>query len=104
MEESIMDMEKVFFFIPEIDLENAQSFLSKSQEIDLIKPHSYASDAVTKYSKFISWWNFVRNTPRIMICDFRLLLHFMKSCKLPFENFYEDIESLDLIISTFVEN
>ncbi|GIY25712.1 hypothetical protein CEXT_584011 [Caerostris extrusa] len=94
MEEIIIDMEKVFFFIPEIDLYNAQSFLSKYHEIDLIKPHSYAVDAVTKYRKFISWWNFVRNTPRIMISDFRLLFHFMKTCKLPFEKFSEDIESL----------
>ncbi|GIY92409.1 hypothetical protein CEXT_43431 [Caerostris extrusa] len=92
-----MDME-------EMDLYDAQSFLSETQEINLIKPHSYALDAVAKYRKFISWWFFVRNTPRIMASDFRVLLHFMKTCKLPFETFYEDIASLGSIISTFTEN
>ncbi|GIY74530.1 hypothetical protein CDAR_409891 [Caerostris darwini] len=88
----------------EIDLYDAQSFLSESQEINLIKPHSYALDAVAKYRKFISWWFFVRNAPRIMASDFRVLLHFMKTCQLPFETFSEDIASLGSIISTFIEN
>ncbi|GIX69599.1 hypothetical protein CDAR_305371 [Caerostris darwini] len=99
-----MNMEEICFFIPENDLHEAQSFLSESQEIKLINPHSYALDAVKKYRKFISWWIFVRNTPRIMVSDFRLLFHFMKACKLPFENFSEDIESLGSIISIFIEN
>ncbi|GIX69596.1 hypothetical protein CDAR_305351 [Caerostris darwini] len=97
-----MDMEEISFFIPENDLHEAQSFLSKSQEIELINPRSYALDAVTKYRKLISWWIFVRSTPRIMVYDFKFLFHCVKSCKLPF--FSENIESLGSIISTFIEN
>ncbi|GIX69636.1 hypothetical protein CDAR_305541 [Caerostris darwini] len=99
-----MDLDEICFFIPEIDSYNVQTFLSESQEINLIKPHSYAVDAVSKYRKFISWWISVRKTPRIMVSDFRLLFHSVKICKLPFETFLTDIESLGSVITTFIEN
>ncbi|GIX69613.1 hypothetical protein CDAR_305441 [Caerostris darwini] len=97
-------MEDISSFIPEMDLNAFQSFLSECQEINLKQPHCYTLDTVTKYRKFISWWIFVRHTPRIMVSDFRSLFHFMKTCKLPFETFCEDIESLGSLITTFIEN
>ncbi|GIY25706.1 hypothetical protein CEXT_583981 [Caerostris extrusa] len=39
-----------------------------------------------------------------MVSNFRLLFHSVKTCKLSFETYSDDIESLSSIITTFIGN
>ncbi|GIY07783.1 hypothetical protein CEXT_372421 [Caerostris extrusa] len=87
MKTSILDMEDISSFIPEMDLYESQSFLSECQEISLKQPHCYTLDTVTKYRKFMSWWIFVRRTPRIMVSDFRSLFSFHENLQVAIRNF-----------------